>query len=123
GQRDGAMVTPAVLTDVPRDVFLGCGEAFAPLIVVAPFETLEEAIEKVNDSSYGLQAGIYTRDIGSAFRFVRDAHVGGVMVNELPTFRVDHMPYGGVKDSGLGREGLRYAVEEMTEIKIVAFNL
>jgi len=123
GERDGAVVQPAILLDVPNDCFLGCSEAFAPLVSVTKFATLEDAIGIVNDSTYGLQAGIYTENIGNAFAFIKEAEVGGVMVNEVPTFRVDGMPYGGVKDSGLGREGPRYAIEDMTEIRVVAFNL
>ncbi|MFQ5809294.1 MAG: aldehyde dehydrogenase family protein [Armatimonadota bacterium] len=123
GDRDGAVVQPAVLLDVPRESFLGCSEAFAPLICVNRVSDIDEAIRFVNDSPYGLQAGIYTQDISNAFTFIREAEVGGVMVNEVPTFRVDGMPYGGVKDSGLGREGPRYAIEDMTEIRVVAFNL
>ncbi len=123
GQRCGTLVTPAILTDVPRDCFLGCQEAFAPLVVLSVFDTLDEALRELNASAYGLQAGIYTRDVATAWAFVRQARVGGVLVNEVPTFRADLMPYGGVKDSGLGREGVKFAVREMTELKLVAFNL
>jgi glyceraldehyde-3-phosphate dehydrogenase (NADP+) len=123
GERDGAVVQPAVLLDVPKDSFLGCSEAFAPLICVDRVSDIDEAIRLVNDSPYGLQAGIYTQNINNAFTFIKEAQVGGVMVNEVPTFRVDGMPYGGVKDSGLGREGPRFAIEDMTEIRVVAFNL
>ncbi len=123
GERDGAVVQPAVLLDVPRESFLGGSEAFAPLICVNRFSDIDEAIRLVNDSPYGLQAGIYTQNINNAFSFIKEAEVGGVMVNEVPTFRVDGMPYGGVKDSGLGREGPRFAIEDMTEIRVVAFSL
>jgi acyl-CoA reductase-like NAD-dependent aldehyde dehydrogenase len=87
------------------------------------FDQLDEAIELVNRSDYGLQAGIYTRDIGKAFYAARKLHVGGVMINEIPQYRVDHMPYGGVKLSGMGREGPRYAIEEMTECKLICWKL
>jgi glyceraldehyde-3-phosphate dehydrogenase (NADP+) len=123
GQRNGTLVTPAILTNVPRDCFFGCEEAFAPLVILRPFDTLDEALAELNASAYGLQAGIYTRDLATAWAFIKGTEVGGVMVNEIPTFRADLMPYGGVKDSGLGREGPKFAVEEMTELKLVAFNL
>lgn len=118
-----ATVTPAVLADVPPHVQLSCKEAFGPVVGVNSFETLEEAIERVNDSEYGLQAGIYTRDIHRAFQAARRIHVGGFMINEIPQYRVDHMPYGGVKMSGFGREGPKYAIEEMTELKLICWKL
>jgi acyl-CoA reductase-like NAD-dependent aldehyde dehydrogenase len=100
-----------------------CQEVFGPVVVVERYGTLEQAIERVNDSIYGLQAGIYTRDLDKAFRAARRFEVGGVMINDIPTFRVDHMPYGGVKQSGTGREGPRYALEEMTEPKLICWRL
>jgi len=123
GQRKGSVITPAILTNVPEANYLYSEEAFAPLVVVGEFQTLEQAIQMVNSSHYGLQAGIYTRSVDTAFEFARRAEVGGVMVNEIPSFRADLMPYGGVKDSGLGREGVKYAVQEMTELKVVVWNL
>jgi len=87
------------------------------------YKTLEEAVERVNNSQFGLQAGIFTNDIKNAFYAIEHMEVGGVMVNDMPTFRVDQMPYGGVKLSGTGREGPKFAVEEMTELKTVMFNL
>lgn len=123
GGRDGSVLEPAILTNVPEHNYLSCEEAFAPLIVVSEFQTLEQAIAKVNASRFGLQAGIYTRDLDTAFEFTRRAEVGGVMVNEVPTFRADLMPYGGVKDSGVGREGVKYAIDEVTELKVVVWNL
>jgi acyl-CoA reductase-like NAD-dependent aldehyde dehydrogenase len=111
------------LTGVPPDVRICCQEVFGPVVVVDSYRTLEEAVEKVNDSAYGLQAGIYTRDIGRAFQAARRMEVGGVMINDIPTFRVDHMPYGGVKQSGTGREGPRYAVEEMSELKLICWRV
>jgi len=91
--------------------------------LINPYETIEDAIEMVNDSPYGLQGGIYTSNISYALKAVREIDAGGVMVNEVPTFRVDLMPYGGMKESGMGREGPAFAIEEMTEIKLVCFNL
>jgi len=118
-----ATVTPAVLAGVPPHVQLSCKEAFGPVVGVNSFETLEEAIARVNDSEYGLQAGIYTRDIHRAFEAARRIHVGGFLINEIPQYRVDHMPYGGVKMSGFGREGPKYAIEEMTELKLICWKL
>lgn len=123
GKRTRATLEPAVLTDVPADVQLSCREAFGPVAFVNSYSTLDEAIAKVNDSDYGLQAGIYTRDIQKAFQTARKVHVGGFMINEIPQYRVDQMPYGGVKMSGLGREGPKYAVEEMTEPKLICWKL
>jgi acyl-CoA reductase-like NAD-dependent aldehyde dehydrogenase len=119
GRRDGALLWPAVLTHVPHGCRACSEEAFAPLVVINPVDGLDEAIERVNDSCYGLQAGLFTRDLASSLQAAREIQVGGVMINEVPTYRVDHMPYGGMKMSGIGREGLKYAVEEMTEIKLI----
>lgn len=123
GRRRGATIEPAVLSDVAQHVRLSCREAFGPVVGVNSFATLEEAIELVNRSDYGLQAGLYTRDIRKAFRAARRLHVGGVMINEIPQYRVDHMPYGGVKLSGMGREGPKYAIEEMTEPKLICWKV
>jgi len=123
GKRKGAIMEPAVLADVPPHVRLSCREVFGPVVGINAFDQLDEAIELVNRSDYGLQAGIYTRDIGKAFYAARKLHVGGVMINEIPQYRVDHMPYGGVKLSGMGREGPRYAIEEMTECKLICWKL
>ena len=122
GQRNGTMVQPAVLVNVPRDAKVSWEEVFAPVVVLDSYKTFEEAMEKVNDSKFGLQAGVFTKDIEKAFKAFNGIDVGGVVVNDIPTFRVDHMPYGGVKDSGFGREGVKYAIEEMTEIKIMVVN-
>jgi acyl-CoA reductase-like NAD-dependent aldehyde dehydrogenase len=119
GGRDGSLFEPTVLTDVPADARVWREEAFAPVMSVRPFDTLDEAIDAVNDSAYGLQAGIYTDSLEEALRAAHEIECGGVMVNDVPTFRVDLMPYGGQKDSGVGREGPRFAVEEMTEIRVV----
>ena len=119
GERTGSMVTPAILTNVDKGGKVSCQEVFGPVVVIASFDSLDEAIDQVNDSVYGLQAGIYTPLLDNALHAARKLEVGGVMINDIPTFRVDQMPYGGVKESGVGREGLRYAVAEMTEIKLV----
>ena len=88
-----------------------------------PFDDFDEALAQVDDSPFGLQAGVYTRDLAKAMRAVQRLNVGGVMINDVPTFRVDHMPYGGNKESGIGREGPRFAIEEMTNIKMVVINI
>ena len=123
GERRFATVKPAILTGVPKLSKLSCQEVFGPVVAVEPYQTLDQAIERVNDSVYGLQAGIYTRDLERAFQAARRMEVGGVMINDVPTFRVDHMPYGGVKQSGTGREGPRYAIEEMTEPKLICWKV
>jgi acyl-CoA reductase-like NAD-dependent aldehyde dehydrogenase len=121
GKRNRATMEPAILTEVPAGVSLSAREAFGPVVGVNSYETLDEAIARVNDSGYGLQAGIYTRDIQKAFSAAKRVHVGGFMINEVPQYRVDQMPYGGVKLSGTGREGPKYAIEEMTEPKLVCW--
>lgn len=123
GKRTRATIEPAILTDVPAGVSLSCREAFGPVVGINSYETLDEAIERVNESEYGLQAGIYTKDIQKAFLAARKVHVGGFLINEVPQYRVDQMPYGGVKLSGTGREGPKYAVEEMTEPKLVCWKV
>lgn len=121
GVRQGATMSPAVITDVPQASSLIAKEAFGPVVAVNEYQTLDDAIAMVNDSAYGLQAGMYTRDLDKAFRTAREVHVGGFHINEIPAFRVDQMPYGGVKLSGTGREGPRYAMEEMTELKLITW--
>jgi len=121
-KREGSFLSPNVLTEVNPKMKVFSEEAFAPFVTVSPFENLSEAINLINQSKYGLQVGIYGRNIFDIWEAIKRLEVGGVMVNEVPTFRVDHMPYGGVKESGLGREGIKYAIEEMTEIKLVCFN-
>jgi glyceraldehyde-3-phosphate dehydrogenase (NADP+) len=113
---------PTVLTDVPAYAQVCREEVFAPLVGLYRFATLDEAITAINTSRYGLQAGIFTRDLPHAMEAFRRLHVGGVIVNDVPSYRVDSMPYGGVKDSGTGREGPRYAIEEMTELKLLIIN-
>ena len=121
GERHAATLQPAVLTGVPPDARLMRDEAFGPVVSINAFEQLDQAVGMLNDSAFGLQAGLYTRDLESAFRIARQAQVGGIHVNQTPQFRVDQMPYGGVKQSGLGREGPRYAMEEMTEAKLITW--
>lgn len=123
GRRDGVMFEPTVLENVKPELRISWLEAFAPIVVVYPYKDFEEALKGVNYSIYGLQAGIFTNDLKKAFKAYEVLDVGGVIINDIPTFRIDHMPYGGVKESGFGREGLKYAIEEMTEMKLMALNL
>jgi acyl-CoA reductase-like NAD-dependent aldehyde dehydrogenase len=119
GSRHGSMLTPAVLTGTTPAMKVNCEEVFAPVVTVESYQDPDEALIRVNDSAYGLQAGIFTNDAHLIFHAYEKLEVGGLIVNDVPTFRIDHMPYGGVKDSGLGREGIRYAMEEMTERKLL----
>jgi acyl-CoA reductase-like NAD-dependent aldehyde dehydrogenase len=119
GKADGNFFPPTVLTDVPVTAQVCSNEAFAPLVVAFPFREFDEAVRQVNDSFFGLQTGVFTNDLANAWRGFHELEVGGVIVNDVPTYRIDHMPYGGVKDSGLGREGLRWAIEDMTEVRIM----
>jgi glyceraldehyde-3-phosphate dehydrogenase (NADP+) len=123
GRRQGSMMEATVLTKTRREMRVNCQEVFAPVKTVEPYADFAEALDEVNASPYGLQAGLFTRDAVLIFRAFEELEVGSVIVGDVPTFRVDHMPYGGIKDSGLGREGLRYAIEEMTEPKLLAINL
>ena len=122
GGRDGWVFEPTVLENVPSDVRVSCGEAFAPVVTVAPYDHFEDAIRAVNDSEYGLQAGIFSNNFGHILRAYNELEVGQVIVNDAPTYRIDHMPYGGVKDSGFGREGIKYAMEEMAEMRLLTVN-
>jgi len=108
---------------VPSTCHVSCQEAFGPVVALYPYKSLDEAIERANDTPYGLQTGIFTPDMQKAFQAARRLEVGGVMINDIPMFRVDHMPYGGVKESGTGREGPKYAVEEMTEMKLICWRV
>jgi acyl-CoA reductase-like NAD-dependent aldehyde dehydrogenase len=119
GKRNGTFFPPTVLTNVPRTAKVCVNEAFAPLVVVEKFADVDDAIASINDSTFGLQAGVFTSDLSAAWTSFNSLEVGGVIVNDIPTYRVDHMPYGGVKDSGLGREGLRWAIEDMTELRLM----
>ncbi len=122
GGRHGPFVPATLLEDVPRDLPISCREVFGPVAVLERFDDFADAVARVNDSAYGLQAGVFTRDLGRA-RFAAEAcEVGGVVIGDVPSFRVDSMPYGGVKQSGFGREGVRFAIEEMTELRLTVFN-
>ena len=123
GKRQGAIYEPTVLTDVPPGVEVDCQEAFAPVVNLYRVSNLEEAIQRANQVPYGLQAGIFTRNIEMAFKAIKELDVGGVMINDSSDYRVDLMPFGGVKRSGLGREGIKFALQEMTEPKVVCFRL
>ncbi|WP_308635265.1 aldehyde dehydrogenase family protein [Paenibacillus silvisoli] len=114
---------PTVLINVSSSSSISCQEAFGPVATLTSFVSMDEAIAAVNDSRFGLQAGIFTNDIHAAMQAAEELEVGGVMINDIPTFRVDNMPYGGVKCSGFGREGVKYAVEEMTELKLISLKL
>lgn len=117
GQREGAMVEATLLENVPTDQPLSCDEVFGPVAILAPFDNFDEALAMANDTQYGLQVGIFTRDVYKVLTAWDEMEVGGVIIGDVPSWRVDHMPYGGVKNSGLGREGLRFAIEDMTEIR------
>ncbi|MBB3129147.1 acyl-CoA reductase-like NAD-dependent aldehyde dehydrogenase [Paenibacillus rhizosphaerae] len=122
GTAERNIVLPTVLLEVDSKTKVSCQEAFAPVVLINKVKSVEEAVNYVNDSRFGLQAGIYTSNMHNAFSSAKTLHVGGVMLNDTPSFRLDHMPYGGVKDSGMGREGIKYAVEELTEMKLVVIN-
>jgi acyl-CoA reductase-like NAD-dependent aldehyde dehydrogenase len=119
GTADGSWFPPTVLVDADPASQVCSEEAFAPLVVAFPFRDFEAALDQVDASRFGLQAGVFTNDLAHAWRAFERLEVGGVIVNDVPTYRVDHMPYGGVKDSGLGREGLRWAIEDMTELRLM----
>lgn len=121
--RSGAYYDPTLLEDVPGTCTIANQEVFGPVTVLYKFRTLDEAIKLANNVDYGLQAGIFTRDLATAFRAISDLQYGGVMVNDSSDYRIDAMPFGGVKGSGLGREGVRFAIEDMTEPKVACFNL
>jgi acyl-CoA reductase-like NAD-dependent aldehyde dehydrogenase len=123
GEPEGDLVPPTVVAGAPSDTRLACDEVFGPVCGVWPYETLEEALALANGTRYGLQAGVFTRDLRKALRAAYELRFGGVTVNEAPTFRADQMPYGGVKDSGNTREGPAYAVREMTEERVVVLQL
>jgi acyl-CoA reductase-like NAD-dependent aldehyde dehydrogenase len=122
GKRNGAFFEATYLENVDRDQKVNRCEVFAPLATLQPFETFKDAVALVNDSDFGLQAGVFTKNIDHAWFAYNELEVGGVVMNDMPSFRVDSMPYGGVKNSGFGREGLRYAIEEMTEPKLLVLN-
>jgi glyceraldehyde-3-phosphate dehydrogenase (NADP+) len=119
---DGQVLHPVVLENVPRHAAIACEEAFAPVVVLESYKTYADGLAAVNDSKFGLQAGVFTADLAKAYQAYDALDVGGVLINQVPTFRTENMPYGGVKDSGFGREGVRYAMEDMTEIKSLVIN-
>jgi acyl-CoA reductase-like NAD-dependent aldehyde dehydrogenase len=123
GKRKGSLLEPTVLTGTRPDMRVNCQEIFAPVVTVEPYNDFASALREANNSPYGLQAGLFTRDAKLIFQAYEELEVGGLIAGDVPTFRVEHMPYGGVKDSGLGREGLRDAIQEMTEPKLLVMNL
>ena len=123
GRRRGSFVEPAILVDVAPDMQIACDEAFAPVVAVLSYSSLEEAVRLANDTRYGLQAAVFTESIDVAFHLARRIEVGGLIVNDGSHFRIDQMPFGGVKESGAGREGVKYAIAEFTEPRLVAFAL
>jgi len=123
GKRDGAVYWPTVLTEVSPEMKVVAQEVFAPVAAVIPFKDFDEALKLTDATDYGLQASVFTRDINRVFQSIRRLNFGGVIINDIPAFRADHMPYGGNRSSGLGREGVRYAMEEMTNIQMVAIRL
>jgi acyl-CoA reductase-like NAD-dependent aldehyde dehydrogenase len=123
GKRQGAVLQPTVLTHVTQAMKVVCAEVFAPVVSILPYEDFDDALRLANDTVYGLQAGVFCRDVHKAWQAIKRLDFGGVIINDVPTFRADHMPYGGMKESGIGREGIRHAIEEMTHVKMVAFNV
>ena len=119
GSRDGLMLQASLLENVPKDCEINAEEAFGPVSSIAPFSDFDEALKLVNDSQFGLQAGVFTRDIYKAHKAWDELDVGGVVIGDVPSWRVDNMPYGGVKESGLGREGVKFAIEDMTELRLM----
>ncbi len=119
GKRNGNVISPTILTETHSKMAVNCREIFGPVLTLMPFDDFEKALDLVNDSKYGLQAGVFTNDVNRIQKSYKKLEVGGVIINDVPTWRIDHMPYGGVKNSGIGREGVRYAIEEMTERKLL----
>jgi acyl-CoA reductase-like NAD-dependent aldehyde dehydrogenase len=119
GHADGAFFEPTILENVPPSAQVCSNEVFAPVVVLFTFSDFESAIREVNDSPFGLQTGVFTNDLGHAWQAFNELEVGGVVINDISSYRIDHMPYGGVKDSGLGREGLRWSIEDMTELRLM----
>jgi acyl-CoA reductase-like NAD-dependent aldehyde dehydrogenase len=117
GSADGPCVQPTIISGAKSDLDVCSKEIFAPVVVLDRYADFDAAIARVNDSPFGLQAGVFTRDISLAFRAFNELRVGGVMINQVPTFRLENMPYGGAKDSGQGREGVRFAIDDMTELR------
>ena len=123
GGRTKSVVNPTVLTSTKPEMKVNCQEIFGPVVTVEPYQNFDEALRRINNSNYGLQAGLFTRDVKLLFQAYDELEVGALIAGDIPSFRIDHMPYGGIKDSGLGREGLRYAIEEMTEPKLLVMNV
>jgi acyl-CoA reductase-like NAD-dependent aldehyde dehydrogenase len=119
GQREGAMLRATLIEGADSTLDVACQEAFGPVALIEPFDDFDAALERVDDSMFGLQAGIFTDSMSRAMHAWDVLDVGGVVIGDVPSWRVDNMPYGGVKDSGLGREGVRYAIEDMTEIRLL----
>jgi acyl-CoA reductase-like NAD-dependent aldehyde dehydrogenase len=122
-QRDGAVYLPTVLTEVTAEMKVVAEEAFAPVAAVIATDDFESALAQADASDYGLQASVFTNDLNRVFSAIKRLNFGGVIINDTPAFRVDHMPYGGNRQSGLGREGVRFAMEDMTNIQLVAVRL
>jgi acyl-CoA reductase-like NAD-dependent aldehyde dehydrogenase len=122
GNRDGVFYDATLLEDVDPRLRISCVEAFGPVAIMQPFRSFKDAVDITNDSIYGLQAGVFTRNLDHAMYAFNELDVGGVVIGDVPSLRIDSMPYGGIKDSGLGREGIRFAMEDMTEIKLLVLN-
>ena len=122
GDYSGAMHAPTIVADVKPEMRISCDELFGPAVAVTPFSEIDEAIAMANDTNYGLSAGIFTQDLDWAMKFAREVDAGNLMINSGPQWRADLMPYGGLKDSGMSKEGPKYAVEEMTELKMVVYH-
>ncbi|MDY7220919.1 aldehyde dehydrogenase family protein [Halalkalibacterium halodurans] len=123
GEQKGASVSPTLLINPPKTANVVCQEVFGPVVSILTYDTIDEAIAEANDSDFGLQAGIFTNQMDTAYKFANALHTGGVIINGTSNFRLDHWPYGGVKNSGIGREGPHYAIQEMTETKMIVFQL
>jgi acyl-CoA reductase-like NAD-dependent aldehyde dehydrogenase len=123
GRRKNSMLEPTILTGTRPEMRVNCQEVFAPVVTVEPYDDFDDAVRRANDTPYGLQTGVFTRDAARLFHAFEELEVGGVMAGDVPSFRIDNMPYGGVKESGLGREGLRYSIEEMSEPRLLVMNL
>ena len=122
GNRDKNYYPPTILTDVKPNLPVACSEAFGPILIINSYTNFNDAIKDVNNTDFGLQAGVFTNNMNKVLGAFNQLDVGGVVINDIPTFRVDNMPYGGVKDSGFGREGIKYSLREMTEIKLLVYN-
>ena len=122
GKRENNYMPPTVITGSDEDMLVCSGEVFGPLVVIEPVNTFTEAVSRINAGRFGLQAGVFTDSINEMNMAFKNLKVGGVIINDVPTFRVDHMPYGGIKDSGLGREGVKYAILDMMEPKLLVKN-